>query len=93
MYDLELMLEGMEKMDIVKTFAGNCEFDPTDDWFHIGIYGWSSFEKCDHKNCPIEIQELAHWIDCNHDDYIFEEFIADKTYEIERFLEDDEDEK
>ena len=92
MYDLQFHIEGMDKMDIIKEFAGNDKFDSTDDWFYIGIYGWSSFDKIDNKNSPFDYGDLSHYIDCNHDDYIFEEFMSDKMNEIDEFLEDDDEE-
>ena len=89
MYDLEYHIEGMEKIDIIKEF-GKADFDYTDDWFFIDLYGWHSFCRCSEEKCPIEISDLAHWIDCNHDDYIFEEFLGDKEFE-ERFQEEEDE--
>lgn len=91
MYDLEMHIEGMEPIEIVKEFSG-ADFDCVDDnWFYLTIYGWFSFSRCCEEKCPIEISDLAHWIDCNHDDYIFEEFMADKDFDEYCKEEEDED--
>lgn len=68
MFDLPIFIEGMEPMSIVEEFAGNSEFNTSDDYFTITIYGYRSFDWVGHKNCPIEIRELASWIDDNEDD-------------------------
>lgn len=68
MYDLPIFIEGMEPMSIVEEFAKNTKFDTSDDYFTITIWGYRSFDWVGHENCPIEISELACWIDDNEDD-------------------------
>ncbi len=61
MNDLEYMIEGMEPMDIVKEFSSARHFDISDDWFHIDLYGYHSFDCCVRVDCPIDIDDLSYY--------------------------------
>ena len=80
MSDLEFEIDGMSKLEIIDEFTKSDHFDIFEDWFYQDIHGFHSFDNSTDEECPIDVYDLAHWIDCNHDDYIFEEFVHDKEY-------------
>ena len=68
MCELGLMIGDMDRMEIVNAFAGNKDFDLSDDWFFIGIYGWYSFSVLDDRKSPFDLGDLVSYIDRVEDD-------------------------
>lgn len=58
MYELDQYMEGMTPKDIIKAVAGN-DFDPDDDWFKVGIYG---YESTNYATDWIDVEEIAKYV-------------------------------